>query len=117
MHRVDIARGIACEEQHDPQTSGKCLIESTVLIRAAENKIAGKWPVRERCRFTNQLSGVVGPCQRHAAESANIGDRGGQAGVRGYRRLDERVLNPKQLAHRRGCTHWDDPLSGTGGAG
>ncbi len=117
VHRVDIAVGIACEEQHDPQTSGKRLIESVALIGAAENEIAGKGPVGERCRFANQVSGVIGPRQRHAAESAGIGDRGGQAGIRSYRRLDDRVLDPQQLAHRRVGTHWDGPLSGARGAG
>ena len=117
VHWVDIAFGISCEEQHDPQTRGKCLIESVALIGAAKNEIAGKGPVGERCRFANRGSGVVGPRQRHAAESAGIGDRGGQAGIRSYRRLDDRVLNPQQLAHRRVGTHWDGPLSSVRGAG
>jgi hypothetical protein len=117
MHGLDIVLGITCEQQHDPQTGGKCLIESVVLIGAAKNEIAGKGTVGECRRFTNQLSGVVGPRQCHAAESAGIGDRGGQAGIRSYRRLHDGVLNPQQLAHRRAGTHWDGPLSGARGAG
>jgi hypothetical protein len=90
---------------------------TAVLIRAAKNEIAGKRPVGECCRFTNQVSGVIGPCQCHAAESAGIGDRGGQARIGRYRRLDDRVLDPKQFAHRRVGTHWDGPISGVRDAG
>jgi hypothetical protein len=57
MHRVDIAVGIAPQERHDPQASGKRLIESTVLI-GGKHEIAGKGPVGERCRFTNQVRGT-----------------------------------------------------------
>jgi len=69
--RVDIAVGIAQEERHDPQTSGKGLIDSMVLIRS-ENKIAGKRPVGERCGVTDPISGVISPPQRHAAERARV---------------------------------------------
>src|ERR1700722_7283212 len=62
MQRLDTAIRVAQQERHYPQTSGKGLIESTLLI-GGENEIARKGPAGERCRFTNQLSRVVGPPQ------------------------------------------------------
>jgi hypothetical protein len=41
---------------------------------------------------------------------AGIRGRGGQAWIRRYRRLGDRVLNPQQLAHPRAGTHWDGPF-------
>jgi hypothetical protein len=72
MHRVDVALGIAPDERHDPETSGKGLIDATALIRTAENEVAGKRPVGEGRRFTNHVSGVIGPRQPKAAEGAGV---------------------------------------------
>jgi hypothetical protein len=115
MYRVDIAGGIAQQERDDSQTSGKRLIESTVLI-GGENEVAGNGPLGERRRFAKDLSGVIGPPQRHAAQGTGIGDRGGQAGIGGHRSLDDRVFDSQQLAHRRVSSHRDGPPSGARGA-
>jgi hypothetical protein len=71
MHQVDIDVGIAKDERHDPQASGNGLIDSTVLIRG-ESEVATKRTIGQRCRLTNQVSGVVGPPQPHDAEGAGI---------------------------------------------
>ena len=71
MHRVDIAIGIAQQKRDDPQTSGKRLIESTVLIRG-ESEVAAKRTIGQRRRFTDHIPGVVGPPQPDRAEGAGI---------------------------------------------
>ena len=71
MHQLDVALGIAEDERHDPQTSRKGLIDSMVLI-GGENEVAAKRTIGQRCRFTNQISGIVGPPQPHGAEAAGI---------------------------------------------
>jgi hypothetical protein len=65
-----------------------------VLI-GGENEVAGKRPVGEGCRFTNHVSGVVGPRQSQAAEAARIRDRGRQARICSHRRLHDRVVDPR----------------------
>ncbi len=71
MHQLDIVLGVAPEERHDPQSSGKGLIDSMVLIEG-KNEIAGKRPVGKGCRFPNHGSGIVGPPQPQSAEAACI---------------------------------------------
>jgi len=100
VHRVDIAPGVAPEERHDPQARRECLIDAAVLIEG-ENEVPGKRPVGERSGLTDHLSGVIGPPQPQRAEATGIRDRGGQAGIDRQRRLDDRVFNAEQLAHRR----------------
>lgn len=67
----DVALGIAEDERHDPQASRKGLIDSSVLIRG-ESEVAAKRTIGQRCRFTNQISGVVDLPQPHGAERAGI---------------------------------------------
>ena len=62
MYQVDVARGIAPEKRHDPQTRRQGLIDPTVLIEG-EDEVAGKGPVGEGCRFANHFSGIFGPPQ------------------------------------------------------
>jgi hypothetical protein len=71
VHQVDVALGIPEYERHDPQAGRKGLIDSTVLIRI-ESEVAAKRTIGQRCRFTDQISGIVDPPQPHGAEGAGI---------------------------------------------
>ena len=71
-----IVSRIGPHERHDPQSSVEGLIKSTVVVRG-QDEVAPKRPIGESCRFTDYISGVVGPRQRHHAEAARVGDRGG----------------------------------------
>ena len=92
------------------------LIDSMALI-GEENEVAGNRSVSEGRRFADRLAGVIGPRQSQTAEAAGVGDRGGQTGIGRQRRLDDRVFDSEQLAHRRVGTHGDRRLSGARGAG
>ena len=87
------------------------------MLIGEQDEVAGKGPVGEGCGFANHVSGVIGPRQSQAAEAAGVRDRGGEAGICSQGRLDDRVVNPQQLAYRRVGIHWDGPLSGARGAG
>ena len=65
-----------------------------VLIEG-KNEIAGKRAVSVGCRFPDHVSGIIGPPQPQSAKAAGVGDRGGQAGIRRYRRLDDRKVDPQ----------------------
>ena len=71
-----------------------------VLIER-ENEVAGERPIGEGCRFPNHGSRVIGPPQPQGAEAACIRHGSGQARICRQRRLDDRELDPEQLAHRR----------------
>jgi hypothetical protein len=97
---LDVAGGISPHERHDPQTGCEGLLETTVLIRG-ENQVAAERATGERRGLTNHVSGRRGPRQRQHTKGAGIRDRRREFGDRRHRRLNNRLFNPEQLAHRR----------------
>ena len=101
VHALDVAAGIPHmnETIRNPAVQG--LVQATVVI-FGENEVAAERPRGQRRRLTNDRSDVIGPRQRQHAERAGIRDRRGQLGNRGHGCLDDRLLDPEQLAYRRG---------------
>jgi hypothetical protein len=100
VHALDVGAWISPEKRDDPQAGLEGLVKATVPV-LGEDKVAAERP-RGECRcVAHGRSDVRRPGQRNHAERAGIGDRRGQPGNLSDRRLDDRLVNPKQLAYRR----------------
>src|SRR5689334_18572895 len=97
---LDVLTGISPDERDDPQAGLEGLVEAAMVV-FAQDEVAAERPRGPRRRITGDGSDVLRPGERHHAERAGVGDRGGQAGDRRHGRLDDGVLDAEQLAHRR----------------